>query len=32
MEKNVISLLKELRAYALQSGLQAAIFYHEEDS
>jgi predicted Zn-dependent protease len=32
MEKNVISLLKELRAYALQKGLQAAIFYHEEDS
>jgi len=32
MEKNVISLLKELRVYALQKGLQAAIFYHEEDS
>jgi len=26
MEKNVVSLLKELRAYALQKGLQAAIF------
>jgi predicted Zn-dependent protease len=32
MEKNVISLLKELRTYALQKGLQVAIFYHEEDS
>jgi len=32
MPNNVIDLLKELRDYALQKGIQAAIFYHEEDS
>ena len=32
MQHNVIALLKELRAYALQKGLQAAIYYHEEES
>ncbi|MFZ3070584.1 MAG: metallopeptidase TldD-related protein [Anaerolineaceae bacterium] len=32
MENNVISLLKDLRAYALEKGLDAAIRYHEEDS
>jgi len=32
MQHNVIALLKELRAYALVKGIQAAIFYHEEES
>ncbi|MGV7977182.1 MAG: metallopeptidase TldD-related protein [Anaerolineaceae bacterium] len=32
MQHNVIALLQELRAYALGKGIQAAIFYHEEES
>jgi len=32
MQHNVIALLQELRAYALEKGLKAAIFYHEEES
>ena len=32
MQQSVIALLKELRAYALEKSLRAAIYYHEEDS
>ena len=32
MQQRVIALLKELRAYALEKSLRAAIYYHEEDS
>ncbi|MFZ3150076.1 MAG: metallopeptidase TldD-related protein [Anaerolineaceae bacterium] len=32
METNVVQLLKDLRAYALAKGLEAAIWYHEEES